>query len=310
MNKLLLTFCGLGLATAWGPACAQTPVLTLAEARQAAASPSLPSPVLGRLQETAVSDHEDLLGAEDLLEISVAGVEDLSRTVRVSDSGHITLPLIGAVQVAGLSPAALENSLAHRLEARYVNNPQVSVFVKEYGSKMVSIIGAVHKPGRYPMLGRRTLLDMISSAGGLTDEAGPFALITRHGVSHTTEPETIQVDLEALLYRHQTDLNTEIDPGDLVHIPVDLPVRIYVNGAVGKPGEYETTASKPLTLLQAITKAGGLTARAARKKVEILRQTDDGQATISVDLKKVMHGQATDPVLADGDVVVVRETYF
>ena len=154
-------------------------------------------------------------------------------------------------------------------------------------------------------------LDMISDAGGLTEDHGPFALITRHGDAPGASATTIEIDLEALLYQGRTDLNPEILAGDLVHIPVDLPVRVYVNGAVGTPGEYETRASRPLTLLQAITKAGGLTARAARKKVEILRRTaGGGQETIPIDLKMVMRGQARDPVLQDGDVVVVRETYF
>lgn len=272
-----------------------------------------PAPVIGRLQPVSapLAGVETLLGAEDLIDIRVLGVDELATTTRVSEAGNINFPLIGQVRVAGLSPGQLELTLAQLLETRYINDAQVSVFVKEFGSRMVSVIGAVMKPGRYPMLGRRTLLDMISDAGGLTDDAGPVAIITRRAEGPDAAPRTLEVDLEALLYHGRTDLNHEIASGDLVHVPVDLPVRIYVNGAVGKPGEYETRASRPLTLLQAITKAGGLTARAARKKVEILRRTDDGgQATLPIDLKKVMRGEIPDPVLQDGDVVVVRETYF
>jgi protein involved in polysaccharide export with SLBB domain len=119
------------------------------------------------------------------------------------------------------------------------------------------------------------------------------------------------VDLDALLYGGRVEMNPEITQGDLIHIPVDLPVRIYVNGAVKAPGEFETRRSRPLTVLQAITKAGGPSERAALRKVELLRRAADGsQAAIPVDLKAVMKGNAEDPVLQDGDVVVVPETYF
>ena len=305
---LLLLAASLGSTTRGAPGDERTPRQEIA----AVTPTSSPHPILGQLQAVAPeTSAEDLLGAEDLLDIRVVGVDALSTTVRVSEAGSITLPLIGEVKVAGLSPADLEAALARRLEERYVHDPQVSVFVKEFGSRKVSVIGAVVRPGRYAMLGRRTLLDMISDAGGLTEDHGPFALITRHGDAPGAAPTTLEIDLGALLYQGRTDLNPEILAGDLVHVPVDLPVRVYVNGAVGTPGEYETRASRPLTLLQAITKAGGLTARAARKKVEILRRTaGGGQETIPIDLKMVMRGQARDPVLQDGDVVVVRETYF
>ncbi len=286
---------------AWMPAAAQ----------EAPPSPTTATaPAAGRL-EMAVGQGDYILGAEDLLDIQVVGVEALSRTVRVSEAGDITLPLLGEVRVAGLSRSAVERDLASRLEERYVHDPQVSVFVKEYGSRIVSVLGAVRKPGRYPMVGRRTLLDMVSDAGGLTEEAAPHAIITRRPAGAGSAPRTLRVDLQALLYGGRAEMNPEIDQGDLIHVPVDLPVRVYVHGAVRDPGELETRLSRPLTVLQAVTKAGGPTERAALRKVELLRRNDDGsQQVIPVDLKAVLRGGAEDPVLADGDVVVVPETYF
>jgi len=288
--------------------------LLLAPPTPAAAGPqAADKPVSGRLVPAPdpSADTDYVLGAEDLLDIQVSGVEALTRVVRVSDAGKITLPLLGEVRAAGLSRSALERDLASRLEERYLNDPQVSVFIKEYGSKMVSVLGAVMKPGRYAMTSRRTLLDMLSEAGGLKDDAAPFAVITRKPASPETPPQTLRVDLDALLYDARSDLNLEITQGDLINVPRDRPMFVYVHGAVNKPGEFETPSSRPLTLLQAIAKAGGTTDRAAVRKVQLLRRRTDGsQETIPIDLKAIMRGQVEDPVLQDGDVVVVQETYF
>jgi polysaccharide export outer membrane protein len=279
----------------------------------AAPGPEEKLDTVGRLEavEPAMSRQDYVLGAEDLLDIEVVGVESLSRTVRVSEAGEISLPLLGEVRVAGLTRTALERSLAARLEERYVHDPQVTVFVREHGSKMVSVLGAVEDPGRYPMTGRRTLLDMISEAGGLTDEAGPSAIITHRSVAPGGAPATVRVDLHELLYGDRPETNPEIVEGDMIHIPVDLIEHVYVNGAVNSPGELEVRRSRPLTILQAITKAGGTTERAALKKVELLRRRSDGsQEIIPVDMKAILNGQAEDFVLLDGDVVHVPETYF
>lgn len=259
----------------------------------------------------APAGTREAIGAEDLLDIRVVGVEALTSTVRVSETGRITLPLLGAIEAAGLTPAGLEELIATRLEERYVNDPQVSVFVKEHGSRMVSVLGAVRDPGRYPMIGQRTLLDMVSAAGGLTEEAGPEAVVTHRAVTGETEAPSTVVDLEALLRGGRDDLNLAIVPGDLIHVPVDRPVRIYVDGAVKTPGEIETRLSRPLTLMQALAKAGGATERASLRRVEVLRRRPEGgQQRIALDVRAVRKGEAADIVLQDGDVVLVPEAYF
>lgn len=122
-----------------------------------------------------VTDYR--IGAQDLLELSVFGVEDLSRTVRVNSNGQITLPLIGAVMAGGKSIPELEVALAERYAATYLQNPQVSVFVTEFASQRVTLEGSVEKPGIYPLTGRTSLLQAIAMAEGLDDLADPRGIV-------------------------------------------------------------------------------------------------------------------------------------
>ena len=119
------------------------------------------------------------------------------------------------------------------------------------------------------------------------------------------------VNVDALMVNRDPGINLEIRPGDVVSVPVDRPVYIYVDGAVGSPGRLEEMESRPISLLQAIAKAGGATERANLKKVQILRQVEaGGQNVLTVNLKRVRKGRDPDPMLRDGDVVVVPETFF
>jgi polysaccharide export outer membrane protein len=113
----------------------------------------------------------------DILDISVFQVPDLTKTVQVSSSGQISLPLIGTVQASGKSPAELERQLGSVLGAKYLQSPQVSVFVKEYTSQKVTVEGSVNKPGIYPMSGKTTLLRAIALAGGLDRVADPRGIV-------------------------------------------------------------------------------------------------------------------------------------
>ena len=111
------------------------------------------------------------IGAQDLLEISVFGIDDLSRTVRVNSNGQISLPLIGGVMAGGKTIPELEREIGAKLEDGYVQDAQVSVFVKEFTSQQVTLEGALKKPGIYPLTGTTTLVQAISMAQGLDDLA-------------------------------------------------------------------------------------------------------------------------------------------
>ncbi|HXI04660.1 MAG TPA: polysaccharide biosynthesis/export family protein, partial [Candidatus Saccharimonadales bacterium] len=249
------------------------------------------------------------LGTEDLLEISVFEVPDLNRTVRISESGTISLPLLGEIHAAGLTPRELELTIRDHLGKGYVKDPHVSVFVQEHGSKKVSVLGAVGKPGVYEMLGPRTLLQILAEAGGLTDNAGGDLYVIR--ASPGGGYERFPVAIDSLMTSRDPSLNLAIEPGDVVSVPPDRILEIYVDGAVRSPGKIEQPASREITLMQAIAKAGGATDRANLKKVQILRKGDGGsQQSILVNLYRVRAGDVSDPPLMDGDVVVVAETFF
>jgi len=111
------------------------------------------------------------LGAQDLIEVSVFGVQELSKTARVNSNGQISLPLIGAVMAGGRTIPELETELAKRYSEGYLQRPQVTVFVKEFSSQRITLEGAIEKPGIYPLTGKTTLLQAIAVAGGL----GPLA---------------------------------------------------------------------------------------------------------------------------------------
>jgi polysaccharide export outer membrane protein len=248
------------------------------------------------------------IGRQDLLELKVFDLKELDQTVRVADDGSITLPLLGRLDAAGLTKGELEALIARLLEEKFVRNPQVTIFVKEYQSKKVAVSGAVKKPDTYEMLGEKTLLEMISLAGGLDRDLGKEIIIFRPQEDGT---QRIAVDLDKLVYEADPTLNVAVLPGDIVYVPAVEKVRIFVTGAVRTPNLYEVPRSEPVTVLKAVTLAGGTTDRASQSKVQIIRTGADGKrVTIPVNLKKVKRGKAEDPVLQKDDLVLVPESFF
>jgi len=249
------------------------------------------------------------IGRQDLLEIKVFGVEELNQLVRVADDGSITMPLLGRLMVGGLTKTELERTIADLLEERYVRDPQVTVFIKEYESKRVAVSGAVKKPGTYEMLGRKTLLEMLSMAGGLDKDLGREIIIFRRNDDGTTR--RIPLDLEQLVYAADPSLNISVAPGDIIYVPTVEKIRIFVTGAVKQPDVYEVPRDEPITVLKAVTLAGGTTDRAAKKKVQIMRSDPDGnRVTLYVNLRGIQRGKTEDPLLQKGDIVLVPETFF
>ena len=228
--------------------------------------------------------------------------------MRVADDGSISMPLLGRLVVAGLTKTDLERLIARLLEERYVQEPQVTVFVKEYESKKVAVTGSVKSPGSYEMLGRKTLLEMISLAGGLDKDVGDEIILFRRVQGEGTQ--RIPVDLERLVYDADPKLNLTIEPEDIIYVPAVELMRIFVGGAVKSPNLYEIPRAEPVTVLKAITLAGGTTDRAALKRIQILRTDPDGRrVTLVVNLKKVRQGKAEDPLLQKDDLVLVPEAF-
>ncbi|ANM32115.1 hypothetical protein ABI59_06215 [Acidobacteria bacterium Mor1] len=250
------------------------------------------------------------IGRQDLLEIRVFDLEELDQTVRVADDGSISMPLLGRLSVAGKTKTELEKQIAELLGERYVRDPQVTVFVKEYESKKVAVTGAVKQPGSFAMLGQKTLLEMISLAGGLDKDVGKEIIVFRRDDGGEST-RRIPIDLDQLVYDANPALNIPILPEDIVYVPAVAKIRIFVSGAVKNPNLYEVPKSEPVTVLRAITLAGGTTDRAAEKRIQILRTENSGErVTLTVDLRKIKRGKIEDPILRKDDVVLVPEGFF
>ncbi len=261
----------------------------------------------------APGDYRDYtVGPEDLLDIQVLGQKDLNRQVRVNGEGEISVPLVGVVKVAGLSPKAIEKRLRELYGAEYLRNPQVTVAVREFRHQRVSVTGAVEKPGSYEIIGPRTLLEVLAMAGGLQEKGGAKAgdlvhVIRSQSAWQAPNPgspgETLIINLKDLLTRKSPDLNVLIRQGDVVHVP--FAGSAYVVGAVRKPGSVAVRDN--LSLSQALALAGGVDPVLANNQVHIMR-LDEGRnpQTITTRLDKVFNSQEGDMPLKDNDVVVVN----
>ncbi|MEW6365185.1 MAG: polysaccharide biosynthesis/export family protein [Acidobacteriota bacterium] len=253
--------------------------------------------------------EEYKIGAKDLLEIRVFGLDELNTTTRVSEDGTISLPLLGQVVVAGLTKGVVEEKLSTLLEARYLKNAQVTVFIKEYQSRRVAVVGAVKNPGTYELLGRQTVIQILSQAGGLTESAGTELFILRESRSGLSA--RLDVDLEKLLVEGNTRLNVPLYPNDVVNVPIDKPITIYVFGQVRNPGALQVKKSKGITLLQAIAQAGGTTDRASKSGITIKKKDELGrEVKVTVNLNDILKGKRQDVPMEDGYVVYVPESLF
>ncbi|HAR35554.1 MAG TPA: hypothetical protein DCR87_01355 [Acidobacteria bacterium] len=282
-------------------------------ARLAPAGFSQPQVLTSEPQETQTAAREYfireyIIGPRDLLEIKVFELPEFDHTVRVSEDGSITLPLLGNVQVGGLTKEKVEQKIADLLD-KYVKKAQVSVFIKEYQSSRVAIIGAVEKPGMYELVGRQTLLQMVSQAGGFKENAANEIYILREGQDGNTA--SISIDLEDLLLNGNQRLNIPLQPNDVINVPVDKLITIYVFGQVRNPGALQVKMSKKITLLQAIAQAGGLSENASKRGVIVKRKDKTGKETnLRVNLNDVIKGKRKDIPLREGDVVIVKESIF
>lgn len=258
-------------------------------------------------QEKFTTDYK--IGAKDLLEISVFGLDELNKTVRVSQDGKITLPLLGEIKVEGLTKTEVENKVSQLLEAKYLQNPQVTIFIREYQSKIVSVMGAVGKPGPYELLGRQTLLQLIAKAGGLTPDAGDIIIVVRQLQDGTSQ--SLRISIDDLFLKGDPELNIPLQPDDVVNIPVDKIVYVYVFGQVKSPGALEVKRSNIPTLLRAIAQAGGFSERASKRGVIIKRKDESGkEKTMKVNVKDIIKGKKKDIQLKENDIVIVPETIF
>ncbi len=265
-----------------------------ADDKESADTPTGPTPMGG-----TEPGSEILIGGGDLLEVSVYGAPDFSKIgVRVSTDGVITLPMINQVKVGGLNFRDAEALVAKKLsEGGFFNDPQVSIFAKEYGTQGVSVLGEVAKPGIYPMLGPRRLFDAISAAGGTTAVAGQSVTITHRG--HPDAPETVKLSYSA---DGTPKSNVTVFPGDTV--VVSRAGVVYVVGDVKLPSGIVMQQPR-LTVLQALAMAQGANTTAKLSESKLIRRGPDGPQETPLDLKKILNAKAPDPLLEAEDIVFV-----
>ncbi len=239
-----------------------------------------------------------MVGEGDVLKVTVYNHDDLTTTARVGGDGTIPFPLVGEVHVGGLTLPQISEKLASLLADDYVVDPQVSIFVQEFRSKKAFIMGEVEKPGFHVLSGNTTLLELLSVAGGVTQDAGDKATIKRKCQSPDKTETTIVVDLKSLLQKGDTSLDVPIMDGDSIYISKSGV--FYVTGQVTKTGAYKY--EEGLTVIKAVTLAGGFTAIASKGSVRIMRKVNGSEEVIE-DVKM------DDKILPD-DVIVVPESFF
>ena len=288
----------------------------------------------GAAQSQSAGDYR--IGPDDLIEISVFEAPDLNRTVRVSAGGEISLPLLGPVAARGLTPRELELVLQELLRRSIMKDPHVAVSVREMQSHPVSVFGAVKKPGVFQIRGAKSLVEVLSMAEGLADDAGDTVIVMRHAalvesqnssdarfepvapndpgaqireastaVDESSRKETLDIDLKNLLESGDPRYNVLVYPGDTVK--VTRAGVVYVVGEVKKPGGFMLKTNENISVLQAVALAEGFTSTSAQSRVQIIR-TDEATGArkeVPINLGKILAGKAADPLLHPKDIVFV-----
>jgi polysaccharide export outer membrane protein len=286
------------------PAAApQAPPAAAPAAQQGDAKPT-PPPTEARTAD----DGEYEVGAGDVLEVNVFGNDDLSRVPTVQTNGAISLPLLGEVQVAGLTVGEVKRKITNLLAKDYLINPQVEVKVREYQSQYVSVVGEVNSPGRKPIRGRMRLLDALIDSGGFKASSSGDVTITRTdgGFDDGKKSITVRISASATI-QDQINLELPLKNGDIISaLPKSF---VTVDGEVNHPGRYAIDAD--LTVTGAVSLAGGLT-KFGSADVK-LRRTDPDTGKVSiieVDLKDVRNGKKPDVPLVANDVISVSRRVF
>jgi polysaccharide export outer membrane protein len=233
-----------------------------------------------------------------VLKIVVYENDDLTTTVRVSGENVIVVPLIGRVDVNGLNISQIADKIKDLLADGYLVDPHVSIFIEEFRSRNVTVLGNVGKPGLYELSEETTLLELLSKAGGVSEDAGSQAIIKRRQPSDKNTLQIIRIDLQRLLEEGDTSVNVTVRDQDSVFIPkADL---FYINGQVHRPAAYK--CSPETNLLKAVTMAGGFTNIASRSRIKIIRNKNGKKTVIS-------RAKMDASILPD-DIIVVPESFF
>jgi polysaccharide biosynthesis/export protein len=255
--------------------------------------------LLGAAASAAAQSTDYVVGAQDVLTVTVFGEAELSGKYTVEQDGTFTFPQIGRIKAGGGTLRSIEQDLKTKLADGYLKNPQVAVAIENYRSQRILVLGEVRSPGEYQLTGEMTLLSALARAGAPTPAAGHEATIVRarkHPKAGEDASDIIRVDL-ADLQAGDISLNVSLQDGDTINVPKAQSV--FVAGQVKSPGAYAVDAGA--TVLQVLSLAGGLTERGSDSRIRIQRTVNGKKVEVSVKLTDVVN---------PGDTIIVRERFF
>jgi len=248
---------------------------------------------------------EYVIGAADVLFVSVLGNKDLDTVSSVTPGGKISFPLVGDVQAAGLTVEELAAALTRMLSEK-VRNPVVNVSLREINSYRVYVLGGVARPGVLSSKSQITLLQALSLAGGLTAGADLTLAYVARGNTR------LDADFRKLVMQGDLSQNITLKPEDVVVVPASSKNAVFVMGEVKNPGPVPLEQEGGYTILQVLARAGGFTNFARRSRTIIIREEQSGKQIIPVDVDEIIGNpqKAKEILLKPGDVVFVPQSLF
>jgi polysaccharide biosynthesis/export protein len=253
----------------------------------------------GRAQAQNVPDAGDQplmqIGPGDTITMLVYDQPDMTATVYVSDDGSVPVALAGSVHVAGLSPAGAAHAIEKALrDGKFFNDPHVTITVVQSRSQRVSVLGEVGLPGRYPIDSKTTVFDLLAQAGGAKESASSTIFLLRTDKGGNTARYPIDLRVTA----NKSIANQSLQGGDSLFVP--KAEEFYIYGEVSHPDKFRLEPG--MTIVEAIVRAGGVTARGSRNRVEVKRKGPNGQDVIT-------KGKLND-LIQPNDVIRVKESIF
>ncbi|HTQ54363.1 MAG TPA: polysaccharide biosynthesis/export family protein [Bryobacteraceae bacterium] len=249
------------------------------------------------------------IGPSDLVAIAVYDAPELTRTIRVDEDGFIRMPMLSErIKAAGLMPAELETAIAKALKAeQLIVDPYVTVTVAEYESRPISVAGAVKQPIRFQAIGKVTLLDAITRAGGLSPEAGPEILVSRAEDEGAKAALVQRISVRGLFEAADPELNITLNGGEEIRIPESG--KVYVVGNVKKPGAFPVQEAAQTSVLKVLALAEGLDAYASKQAYIYRREAGPNgkKSEIPIELNKIMQRKAPDAPLYANDILYVPD---
>jgi polysaccharide export outer membrane protein len=237
------------------------------------------------------------LGPGDSIRVSVYGQESMTTTVYVGDDGNISVPLVGQVQVTGLSPVAAGKKVEQALKSGgFLNDPHVTIALLHSRSQRVAVLGKVRRPGRYTIDPKTTIFDLLAQAGGTAEDGADFVYLLRPNGQGGLQ--RLGVKLGGFSASGDTSTMQSLQGGDTLYVP--LAQQFYIYGEVTTSNMYRLEPG--MTVLQAVARAGGITARGSERRIDIKRTDKAGHYV-------VFHAKLSDPIQPD-DVVHVKESIF